>query len=60
MGNKYTVYLAKYPYQGYWEGMQGFDKFDKAVNFAKKMMKLGYDIIDIQCRDIKESKNEYM
>ena len=56
MGNKYTVCLAKYPYQGYWEGMQGFDKFNKAIRFAKRMMKRGYDIIDIQCRDIKEDK----
>ena len=54
MGNKYTVYFAKYPYQGYWEGMQGFNRFNRAVRFAKRMMKRGYNIIDIQCRDIKE------
>lgn len=54
MGNKYTVYFAKYPYQGCWEGIHGFDGFNKAIRFAKRMMKRGYDIIDIQCRDIKE------
>ena len=54
MGDKYMIYFAKYPYRGYWEGMQGFSRFNKAVRFVKKMMKRGYDIIDIQCRDIKE------
>ena len=58
MVDKYMVYIAKYPYRGYWEGMKGFNKFNKAVFYAKRMMKRGYDIIDIQCRDIKEAKGE--
>ena len=47
------VYIAKYPYKGYWEGVSGFDKLSAAVSYAKKMMKQGYNIVDIQCRDIK-------
>ena len=57
MGDKYMVYIAKYPYKGYWEGMKSFNKFYKAMFYAKRMMKLGYDIIDIQCRDIKETED---
>lgn len=54
MGDKYMVYISKYPYKGYWEGMRSFNKFGKAVRFARRMMWRGYEIIDIQCRDIKE------
>lgn len=54
MGYKYMVLIAKYPYKGYYEDSQGFDTFKEAVEFAEESMKRGYDIIDIQCRDIKE------
>ena len=54
MGDKYTVLIAKYPYKGYYENIQGFDTFKEAVEFAEKSMKRGYDIVDIKCRDIKE------
>ena len=47
------VYISKYPYKGYWGEMKSFSKFGKAVRFARRMMRRGYDIIDIQCRDIK-------
>ena len=57
MGSKYMVYLAKYPYKGYWEDVHSFDDFDSAIEFVKDFMAKGYDIIDIICRDIKESES---
>lgn len=54
MGDKYMVYISIYPYKGYWEGMKSFNKFGKAVRFARRMMRRGFNIIDIRCRDIKE------
>lgn len=57
VGSKYAVYMAKYPYKGYWEDMHNFDTFDLAIEFVKAAMEKGYDIIDIHCRDIKESED---
>ena len=58
MGNKYEIYLAKFPFKGYWEDMHGFETFDDMVEFAKQSIERGYDIIDMKCRDIKKGATD--
>lgn len=47
----YEVRVARPPYYGKWEHIVEFDTFRKAVKFAKKCERHGYEAIDIVCRN---------
>lgn len=56
MGNKYTVYASRYPYNGCWEIDKGFETLNETIEYAKQCQSNGYVIIDIQIRDFEVSE----
>lgn len=58
MGSKYEVLAAKYPFQGYYEQSYRCDNLDDAIQRLKEFQAVGYDIINLYCRDIKELEHE--
>ena len=56
MGNKYTVYASRYPYNGCWEIDKGFKTLNETIEYVKQCQSNGYVIIDIQIRDFEVSE----
>ena len=54
MGSKYEILAAHYPFKGYYEKSFSCNTLWVALKYFREYKRQGYEIINMQYRDIKE------